>query len=73
MAKAFTEAGFEVNEGSVTFIGATLSRGVTIRFGKNRTQIAEAVRDSLLRGGVVDKVYAAIGVDDDDFLIIISS
>lgn len=73
LAKAFTDAGFEVNEGSVTFIGATLSRGVTIRFGKTHVRLAEAVRDSLLRNGIVDKVYAAQGINDDDFLIIVSA
>jgi hypothetical protein len=69
---AFKAAGFQTNTGSVTFIGAVLSRGVTIRYGVNRTKLAEAVRDSFLRDKVVDKVYGAPGLDDDDFLIIVA-
>jgi hypothetical protein len=69
---AFKKAGFQTNTGVVAFIGAVLSRGVTIRYGANRTQLAEAVRDSLLRDKVVDRVYGASGLDDDDFLIIVA-
>jgi hypothetical protein len=69
---AFRAAGFQTNTGPVSFIGAVLSRGVTIRFGTNRTKIAEAVRDSLLSNKVVHNVYQAPGLDDDDFLIIVA-
>ncbi len=72
ISKAFAEAGFQTNTGPVTFIGASLSRGVTIRFGANRENIAVAVRESLLKSGSVDKVYAAKGISDDDFLIIVA-
>jgi hypothetical protein len=43
-----------------------------MRYGVNRKQLAEAIRDSLLRDKVVDNVYEAPGLDDDDFLIIIA-
>ena len=65
LTKAFHAAGFDVNAGNVDFIGATLNRGVTIRFGKNREAIATAVRNSLISSRTVDAVYRAPGIDDN--------
>jgi hypothetical protein len=69
---AFQAAGFQTNTGVVSFVGAALSRGVTIRYGVNQAKLAEAIRDSLLRDKVVDKVYQATGIDDDDLLVIVA-
>ena len=71
IASSFEKAGFSTNAGVVSFIGAVIDRGVTIRFGKNQEPLAIAVRDALLANGVVVKVYASKGINDDDFLIII--
>ncbi len=70
--KAFEAAGYQTNTGDVDFIGAALNRGVTIRFGDKRQGIAEAVGNSLISSHVVDKVYRASGLSDDDFLIIVA-
>jgi len=72
LAVAFEAAGFHINEGEVDFVGATLDRGVTIRFGENRELMANAVRDALLSSKTVAKVYKATGISADDFLIIVA-
>jgi len=72
LAVAFQAAGFDVNKGPVDFIGATLDRGVTIRFGANRELMANAIRDALISSNVVPRVYKAAGIDPDDLLIIIA-
>jgi hypothetical protein len=71
ISAAFDSAGFQTNTGQVMTFG-TNQRGVTIRFGSKRQDIAEAVREVLVSSGVVPQVYRAEPMSEDDFVIFVS-
>jgi hypothetical protein len=53
-------------------IGPALPRGVAIRYGIKRKEIAETIAKSLVLSKVVSGVYPLKGLSDDELLIIVA-